>query len=216
MSETEMKKICGCCFITPPNVLKKLSASADQDVAAKAARTIRITNTLAAFRAQLNTGAPSPAALTHTGLRRQVFDCGATEDIPGDLKRAEQDLPTADPAVNQAFDNAGASWKFYKDIVNRESVDNAGKTLASSVHFSQGYDNAFWNGQQMVYGDGDGKIFKSFTNAIDALDRAKERLENDHRQPTQKQRQPATDRGRRRVWRYQAATDPPHWSDDGR
>ena len=169
MSEMNLRKICGCCFIIPPNLLKKLSASADPDVAAKAARTIRVTNTLAAFRAQLNTGAPSPAALTRTGLRRQVFDCGATEDIPGDLKRAEQDPATADPAVNQAFDNAGASWKFYKDIFNRESVDNGGKTLVSSVHFSQGYDNAFWNGQQMVYGDGDGKIFKSFTNAIDVI-----------------------------------------------
>jgi Thermolysin metallopeptidase, alpha-helical domain/Thermolysin metallopeptidase, catalytic domain len=169
MSEIKLKTICGCCFIIPTNVLKKLSASIDPDIAARAARTIRLTNTLAAFRAELNTGAPPPLALTRTGLRRQVFDCGATEDIPGDFKRAEQDPQTADLAVNQAFDNAGLSWKFYKDIFNRESVDNAGKTLVSSVHFSQGYDNAFWNGQQMVYGDGDGKIFKGFTSAVDVI-----------------------------------------------
>lgn len=158
-----------CCFIIPSRMLKRLSASGNPDLSASAARTIQLTSSLASFRAQLSTGAPSPMALTRTGLRRQAFDCGHTEDVPGDIKRAEQDPPAADLSINQAFDNAGASWRFYKDVFNRESVDNHGKTLVSSVHFSQGYDNAFWNGQQMVYGDGDGQIFKSFTNALDVI-----------------------------------------------
>jgi hypothetical protein len=169
MDSVNTKKTCTCCFIIPPHILRRLSASGNPDLAASAARTIRVTDALAAFRAQLNTGAPSPAALSRTGLRRQVFDCGDTEDLPGDVKRAEQDSPAADPSVNQAFDNAGTSWQFYKDVFSRESVDNHGKTLVSSVHFSQGYDNAFWNGQQMVYGDGDGQIFKSFTNSLDVI-----------------------------------------------
>ncbi|MGH6819945.1 MAG: M4 family metallopeptidase, partial [Methylocella sp.] len=43
------------------------------------------------------------------------------------------------------------------------------KTLVSSVHYGQKYDNAFWDGRQMVYGDGDGVIFQRFTAALDVI-----------------------------------------------
>ncbi len=58
---------------------------------------------------------------------------------------------------------------FYNNIFGRQSVDDHGKTLVSSVHFGQQYDNAFWNGQQMVYGDGDGVVFQRFTSALDVV-----------------------------------------------
>ncbi len=116
-------RFCACCFIVPPHILSKLSTSGDRDLAAAAARTVRITNSLQAFRSQLSTGAPSAAALVRPGLRRQAFDCKGTDDLPGDPARAEADPPVADAAINQAFDNAGTSWKFYKQIFGRESVD---------------------------------------------------------------------------------------------
>ena len=146
-----------------------MSTSGNPEMASAAARTVRINNSLQAFRAQLSTGAPSPTLPVRPGLRRQAFDCGGTEDTPGNLVRKEDDPATADDAVNQAYDNAGTSWQFYHDIFGRESVDAHGRTLVSSVHYSQGYDNAFWNGQQMVYGDGDGQIFKGFTNSLDVI-----------------------------------------------
>jgi Zn-dependent metalloprotease len=71
--------------------------------------------------------------------------------------------------VNEAFDNAGTTWDFYNKVFGRESVDNNGKTLVSSVHYGENYDNAFWSGQQMVYGDGDGVIFQRFTAALDVI-----------------------------------------------
>jgi Zn-dependent metalloprotease len=160
---------CSCCFIIPIHILQKMSTSGDKDLASAAARTARITNSLQAFRAQLSTGAPSPSLPIRPGLRRQAFNCGGTEDVPGDLARKEGDPAAADAVVNQAYDNAGTSWQFYHDIFGRESVDGHGRTLVSSVHFSQGYDNAFWNGQQMVYGDGDGQIFQNFTNSLDVI-----------------------------------------------
>ena len=162
-------KLCGCCFIIPPHILQRMSTSGNDDMASSAARTVRITDSLQAFRAQLNTGSPSPAAAARTGLRRQAFNCNGTDDIPGDLARTETDPPVADEPINQAFDNAGTSWKFYKEVFGRESVDGNGRTLVSSVHFSQQYDNAFWNGQQMVYGDGDGQIFRNFTGSVDVI-----------------------------------------------
>jgi hypothetical protein len=66
---------CPCCFIIPPHMLQHLATSGDPDLAATAGRTLRLTQSLVAFRAQLSTGAPSPAAPKRAGRRRQVFDC---------------------------------------------------------------------------------------------------------------------------------------------
>jgi Zn-dependent metalloprotease len=54
-------------------------------------------------------------------------------------------------------------------VFERNSIDDQGLRLDSTVHYSQNYDNAFWNGQQMVYGDGDGEIFNRFTISIDVI-----------------------------------------------
>ena len=43
----------------------------------------------------------------------------------------------------------------YKALWNRDSFDNAGATLISTVHYGSSYANAYWDGTQMVYGDGD-------------------------------------------------------------
>jgi Zn-dependent metalloprotease len=163
---------CPCCFIIPPQMLQRLATSGDPDLAETAGRTLRLTQSIVAFRAQLSTGAPSPAAPVRPGLRRQIFDCKGTNDLPGDLVRSQNGTdtgPSRDRTVNEAFDHAGTTWDFYNKIFGRESVDNHGKTLVSSVHYSQKYDNAFWDGRQMVYGDGDGVIFQRFTAALDVI-----------------------------------------------
>ncbi len=161
---------CPCCFVVPLDVLRRLATSGNPDLAEAAGRTLRLTQSMVAFRAQLSTGAPSAAAVKREGRRRQIFDCKGFNDLPGDPVRSEPDTaPSRDKAVNEAFDHAGTTWDFYKTIFGRESVDGNGKTLVSSVHYSQKYDNAFWNGQQMVYGDGDGVIFQRFTAALDVI-----------------------------------------------
>jgi Zn-dependent metalloprotease len=161
---------CPRCFVVPLDVLRRLATSGNPDLAEAAGRTLSLTQSMGAFRAQLSTGAPSAAAVKREGRRRQIFDCRGFNDLPGDLVRSETDTaPNRDKAVNEAFDHAGSTWDFYKTIFGRESVDGNGKTLVSSVHYSQKYDNAFWNGQQMVYGDGDGVIFQRFTAALDVI-----------------------------------------------
>ena len=160
---------CGCCFFIPPDILRKLASSADPHVASAAARSIELGETIRLVRSQLSTGARSPTTPVRSGLRRQVFTCDTTVDLPGDLVRTETSPASTDDAANQAFDNAGISWKFYKEIFNRESVDGNGLALVSSVHYAQHYDNALWNGQQMIYGDGDGTKLRGFANAIDVI-----------------------------------------------
>ena len=53
--------------------------------------------------------------------------------------------------------------------IERNSIDGAGLPLDATVHFGVRYDNAFWNGTRMVFGDGDGKLFNRFTVALDVI-----------------------------------------------
>jgi Zn-dependent metalloprotease len=89
--------------------------------------------------------------------------------LPGKLVRREGDPKSRDVAVNEAYDGSGATYDFYKNVFNRNSIDDKGMRLDSSVHYGKKYDNAFWNGQQMVYGDGDGQLFERFTIALDVI-----------------------------------------------
>ena len=71
--------------------------------------------------------------------------------------------------MNEAYDGLGDTWKLYEDVYQRNSIDDAGMDLSGTVHFSQQYDNAYWDGEQMVFGDGDGVLFNRFTISVDVI-----------------------------------------------
>jgi Zn-dependent metalloprotease len=79
-----------------------------------------------------------------------------------DLARSEGDEdPTGIPDVDNAYDYAEDTYRFYSEKHSRDSIDDAGMELISTTRYcpyysceSQTYQNAFWNGSQMVYGDG--------------------------------------------------------------
>jgi Zn-dependent metalloprotease len=83
--------------------------------------------------------------------------------------RSEGAASTGDIAVDEAYDGAGATYDLFYEIYERNSIDDRGMRLDSTVHYGMNYDNAFWNGNQMVYGDGDGDLFNRFTIAIDVI-----------------------------------------------
>ena len=64
---------------------------------------------------------------------------------------------------------AGQVYDYYKNTHNRNSFDNNGATIRSTVHYGSNYNNAFWNGSQMVYGDGDGSVFAPLSGALDIV-----------------------------------------------
>lgn len=101
--------------------------------------------------------------------RRTIYDARGHETLPGKIVRGEGDPPLDDLAVNEAYDGAGATYDFFKKVYGRNSVDDRGLRLDSTVHYGKKYDNAFWNGRQMVYGDGDGELFNRFTIALDVI-----------------------------------------------
>jgi len=108
-------------------------------------------------------------------LQRTVYTAKNGTGLPGQVARKEGDPPSADVSVNEAYDASGATYNLYKDIYGRNSIDDKGMPLISSVHYQKNYDNAFWNGKQMVYGDGDEKLpaaqrlFNRFTVSLDVV-----------------------------------------------
>jgi Zn-dependent metalloprotease len=102
-------------------------------------------------------------------VQRAVYDAQHTSTLPGKLVRGEGKPATSDDPVNRAYDGLGATWQLYWSAFQRDSLDAKGLELIASVHYQEKYDNAFWDGQQMVFGDGDGTYFNDFTSSVDVI-----------------------------------------------
>jgi vibriolysin len=102
-----------------------------------------------------------------TAKSRSVYSANGGSSLPGTLKRSEGGAASSDTDVNAAYDNTGAVYDGYKALFNRDSYNNNGAALKSTVHYSQNYVNAYWDGTQMVYGDGDGSTSIQLDRALD-------------------------------------------------
>lgn len=100
---------------------------------------------------------------------RSIFDAQQQMKLPGQLARREGQPATGDNAVDEAYEALGATYRFFHEVLGRHSIDGKGLPLIGTVHYGQRYENAFWNGEQMVFGDGDGEIFNRFTIALDVV-----------------------------------------------
>jgi Zn-dependent metalloprotease len=156
------------CNIIPPHMLRKI---AENGTARQKDLAFRALNISARFRGQRQVlNAIAMLAATPAGQkRRNLYDANQGETLPGKLVRAEGQTATGDPAADEAYDSAGLTYDFYAAVFQRNSLDGRGLRLDSTVHYSTGYNNAFWNGQQMIYGDGDGTIFTRFTVSVDVI-----------------------------------------------
>jgi Zn-dependent metalloprotease len=152
--------------IIPPHMLKALAAHEDAAVREIALRALTTTSILRGRRQILS---QITLARHSEGEHRSVYNCQGTQLLPGLLVRDEGKPPVNEQAVNEAYEGLGATYDFYHDVFGRDSIDDRGLRLVASVHYDQNYDNAFWDGQQMVFGDGDGKLFVGFTKAIDVI-----------------------------------------------
>ncbi len=152
------------CSILPPHILRKLADKPEmrERVLHNMAVTERLRGFRQGFMAPLLSQQPGPK-------HRTIFDDQTGTNLPGTQVRDEGEAPTSDVAVNEAYDYSGDTYDFYQQVFNRNSVDDHGLTLKSTVHYDVGYDNAFWNGEQMIYGDGDGQYFQRFTICLDVI-----------------------------------------------
>ena len=161
------------CSIIPPNVLSRIAANGNAAQRDAALSTLATDQTMRLVRATyqlMESGAhkvlmsAAPAA-----KQRTVYDAQHREALPGRVVRTEGAAAGKDAAVNEAYDGLGATYDFYAAAYDRNSIDDEGMHLDASVHYGTRYDNAFWNGQQMVFGDGDGDLFNRFTAALDVI-----------------------------------------------
>jgi Zn-dependent metalloprotease len=154
--------------ITPPYILTRLLDSDNVDIRQAALSTLLTT---AQLRGERNVrGLIAGALATPADGRRSIFDCDHSTFLPfATLVRSEDDTPLADASVNQAFDGFGVTRAFYGEVFQRNSIDDRGMRLLGYVHRGIQYNNAFWDGQQMVFGDGDGQVFTDFTGSTDVI-----------------------------------------------
>ena len=164
--------------IVPPHMLRVMAIRGDESVRKMAQSMLRLGADVREERAeQASSGmvpdAGRPGTFVTSALARgvtgahncdrRIYDGERKASLPGKLARSEGDGPTGDEEVDRAYDGAGTVFKLYSEEFARNSLDGAGMQLKATVHHRRDYNNAFWNGAQMAYGDGDGQIFQTFT-----------------------------------------------------
>lgn len=180
---------CSCTFV-PPHVMRELETSGDKDVAQLAKRTAQESDEIRHRRAghivgdtpkkgsrtrraraqALSDLAPTTAGFVAAGAAgREVYDSGNQWAQRVSLARGEGDPATSDADVGFAHDFAGHVREYYANALGRRSIDNKGLNLVLNVHFGTSFMNAFWDGDEMTFGDGDGQVFSSFAASLDVV-----------------------------------------------
>ena len=162
-----MKNHQGCnCHIIPPFIIDELiKAGVDLSTQDKA-----LSRKFRERRAQQLAFRSSESALVTPPTKkadRFVYDSKTTQNQRFLLVRKESGAASADRVVNTVYENVGLVRSYYKTTFNYLSVDNHGADLITNVHFGKAYANAFWDGDEMTFGDGDGQLFINLANALD-------------------------------------------------
>jgi Zn-dependent metalloprotease len=159
--------------IVPPYLLARIAELDDArfaHAARSARRTLLDVDPLRAARLSFSLDEDNNLVLElGDGPNRTVSDAENSETLPGTTVRSEGDGATGDEAVDEAYDGLGATFALFSEVYGRNSIDGAGLPLDATVHYGVDYDNAFWNGDRMVFGDGDGEIFRRFTASLTVI-----------------------------------------------
>jgi Zn-dependent metalloprotease len=167
--------------VIPPYLLDAIAERGTQRFprAAAAARSCRMSDEscrnlrLAGLRytppADLDKDEAALAAPARAGLQRLIHDAENTEVLPGTLVLSEGEAPVSDEPVNEAYDGLGAAYALFSEAFSRDSLDGQGMPLMASVHYGKDYDNAFFDGRLMVFGDGDDEVFTGFTGSVSII-----------------------------------------------
>ncbi|MFE0580897.1 M4 family metallopeptidase [Streptomyces sp. NPDC058874] len=159
------------CTVVPPYLLDRAALSGDTRRADLAQRTLE-RDSLLRTRRQVTAVRGIAAALAAPagdGPQRTIFDAGHRTQLPGTKVREEGDPPGKDATVNRAHAGLGATYELFLKAFGRRSIDDSGLPLDATVHYGEDYNNAFWDGQRMVFGDGDGDLFLDFTVSVDVI-----------------------------------------------
>jgi Zn-dependent metalloprotease len=160
------------CGVIPPHILTRVADHPAHDAAATARSTLEHMHELASGRAAaslLERPLPPPPAGARQRKRRNVYDANHEFRLPGKLAMNEHKARSADVEVAEAYDGSGATYDFFARVFGRSSIDDQGMRIDSTVRYGTRFENALWNGRQMVYGHADGRIFTRFTASVDVI-----------------------------------------------
>ena len=138
------------CRFVPPYLLSRVSPSSlllDE--------TLRGRRTTLQLEGRRVVPPGGPAWLVHTAHHDTTLP--GTRAAPGDV------------AADEAADAVAGALALFADVYGRASYDGRGGRVDLTVHYGRRYDNAFWDGTQLVFGDGDGTVFERFTEPVDVL-----------------------------------------------
>ena len=156
--------------ILPPYMLEHLAENGPEELREAVVTDLSIDRSLRAARVTRPVaGFATAEEAEDTSPNRTVYDAHNLRQLPGTEVLREGGEPVSDIAVTEAYDGLGATFAFWWEVFGRNSIDGNGLPLDASVHYSRAYDNAFWDGEQMVFGDGDGKLFNRFTVSVDVI-----------------------------------------------
>jgi Zn-dependent metalloprotease len=153
--------------VIPPYLLERIAGAAPREASREARLTLVADRRLRVARTLESDDGARPGG--PGGLHREISDAGGSEDLPGRLVRKEGQETVDDVDVNRAYDGLGATYGFLDGVFGRSSLDGDGLALEGTVHYGSAYDNAFWDGSRMVFGDGDRKVFNSFTSSLSVI-----------------------------------------------
>ena len=152
------------CFIVPPHILEALARRGS--VACK--RALNDTRRILEKRNTALNNLLFRSIQEKTG-NRMVYDSGNRYEQRLTLVRTEGGSDSADAVVNDAYDHSGYVREYFRNTFGHNSMDDMGMPVISNVHYGIKYNNAYWDGDEMTYGDGDGAEFRNFASAIDVV-----------------------------------------------
>jgi Zn-dependent metalloprotease len=160
------------CHVIPPHILESIARNGTPEQRAMAQRSLAVDSGLRAQRTtqlQARMAGEETQAAGAPHKNRLIYTAANAETQPGTLVRSEGQGSNGDVVVDEAYDGFGTTFDLVWDIYKRNSIDGNGMDMLATVHYGNQYNNAFWDGSQMVFGDGDGKIFNRFTVSIDVI-----------------------------------------------
>ena len=161
--------------IVPPILLERIARNGTEPQRRWALDTMSRDQSFRAARAQNVTmrramGLDALGAGRGGAPTRTIYDAKNTEDLRGAVVARDEGGPAVgDAASDEAYDGLGDTYRFLWEAFDRNSIDDQGFRLDGVVHFGDRYDNAFWDGRRMVFGDGDGDLFNRFTASLDVI-----------------------------------------------
>lgn len=160
-SNYQPKYPCRCCFI-PEVVIDALNKAGDniEKPNVQMDKSIRMRRSSMTLMASLLPATPGTSA-------RRIFDSQNTGSTRLKIIREEGAMSLNDADANAAYDNGGIVRDYFKTVLGWNSINDDGLDLIFNVHYMVKYNNAFWDGEQMAFGDGDGVNFQNFVRALD-------------------------------------------------